>query len=232
MVGAGGKRRLRRPIYLPDLQEGSVYLYYAIQAQREQIEGFGLVRAWPDQTNEGLAIALEFSQPLVGTQDFDKLVTFAETIAARLSARDAFAGSLIIARGSKVLDGSVAGVKASHGGTVGELDPEQIFYMMTRGIPRAEAVRVLVEGYFEEVVQRLEDDAARSGRRDAVIGERRSAVLRGFGANEVPVCRFCCGHFLSPRVPRLRSDATARKPATSTSNRFVTDARCGSATRR
>ena len=47
--------------------------------------------------------------------------------------------------------------KASHGGTVGELDPDQIFYMMTRGIPRAEAVRVLVEGYFEEVVQRLED---------------------------------------------------------------------------
>ena len=48
-------------------------------------------------------------------------------------------------------------VKASHGGTVGELDQEQIFYMMTRGIPRAEAVRVLVEGYFEEVVQRLDD---------------------------------------------------------------------------
>jgi Fe-S cluster assembly scaffold protein SufB len=51
----------------------------------------------------------------------------------------------------------VDNVKASHGGTVGELDPEQIFYMMTRGIPRAEAVRVLVEGYFEEVVQRLDD---------------------------------------------------------------------------
>src|SRR3712207_1879181 len=48
-------------------------------------------------------------------------------------------------------------VSASHGGTVGELDEEQIFYMMTRGIPRLEAVRVLVEGYFEEVVQRLED---------------------------------------------------------------------------
>ena len=48
-------------------------------------------------------------------------------------------------------------VKASHGGTVGELDQDQIFYMMTRGLPRAEAVRVLVEGYFEEVVQRLDD---------------------------------------------------------------------------
>ncbi len=49
-------------------------------------------------------------------------------------------------------------VSASHGGTVGELDEEQIFYMMARGIPRSEAVRVLVEGYFEEVVQRLDDE--------------------------------------------------------------------------
>jgi len=49
-------------------------------------------------------------------------------------------------------------VSASHGGTVGELDEEQIFYMMARGISRAEAVRTLVEGYFEEVVQRLDDD--------------------------------------------------------------------------
>lgn len=48
-------------------------------------------------------------------------------------------------------------VSASHGGTVGELDEEQIFYMMTRGISRADAVRTLVEGYFEEVVQRLDD---------------------------------------------------------------------------
>lgn len=48
-------------------------------------------------------------------------------------------------------------VSASHGGTVGELDEEQIFYMNTRGLPRSEAVRILVEGYFEEVVQRLED---------------------------------------------------------------------------
>ena len=48
-------------------------------------------------------------------------------------------------------------VSASHGGTVGELDEEQIFYMMTRGVSRHEAVRILVEGYFEEVVQRLED---------------------------------------------------------------------------
>ena len=48
-------------------------------------------------------------------------------------------------------------VSASHGGTVGEVDEELVYYMMTRGLTRAEAVRLLVEGYFEPVVTRLED---------------------------------------------------------------------------
>lgn len=63
-------------------------------------------------------------------------------------------------------------VSASHGGTVGELDEEQIFYMMTRGITRAEAVRTLVEGYFEEVVQRLDDPGL-----EALVRQRIGAKL-------------------------------------------------------
>ncbi len=63
-------------------------------------------------------------------------------------------------------------VSASHGGTVGELDEEQIFYMMARGIPRSEAVRVLVEGYFEEVVQRLNDPQL-----EALVRRRIAAKL-------------------------------------------------------
>ena len=68
----------------------------------------------------------------------------------------------------------VDNVKASHGGTVGELDEEQIFYMMTRGISRAEAVRVLVEGYFEEVVQRLDDPGL-----EELVRRRIAEKLRG-----------------------------------------------------
>jgi Fe-S cluster assembly scaffold protein SufB len=65
-------------------------------------------------------------------------------------------------------------VSASHGGTVGELDEDQIFYMMTRGVSRGEAVRVLVEGYFEEVVQRLEDEGL-----EALVRRRVAEKLRG-----------------------------------------------------
>jgi Fe-S cluster assembly protein SufD len=68
----------------------------------------------------------------------------------------------------------VDNVKASHGGTVGELDEEQIFYMMSRGVPRAEAVRVLVEGYFEEVVQRLEDPGL-----EELVRQRIAEKLKG-----------------------------------------------------
>ncbi len=52
----------------------------AIVAERATVDGFGLVRAWPDEEEGSLALAVEFSQPLVGTQDFDRLLTFAEPV--------------------------------------------------------------------------------------------------------------------------------------------------------
>ena len=49
-----------------------------IAAKREAVKGFGLVAAYPDQKGEELAIALEFSRPLVGTQEFDSLLAVAD----------------------------------------------------------------------------------------------------------------------------------------------------------
>lgn len=50
-------------------------------------------------------------------------------------------------------------VSASHGGTVGEVDEHLVFYMRTRGISRADAIRILVEGFFEPVIEQFEDEA-------------------------------------------------------------------------
>ncbi len=49
-------------------------------------------------------------------------------------------------------------VSASHGGTVGELDEDAIFYMQSRGLDRTSAVRVIVEGFFEPLVSELQDE--------------------------------------------------------------------------
>ncbi|HLM53345.1 MAG TPA: alpha-2-macroglobulin [Pseudoxanthomonas sp.] len=45
-----------------------------IKATQEKVEGFALANAYPDQHDSDLAIALEFSRPLVGSQNFDRLL--------------------------------------------------------------------------------------------------------------------------------------------------------------
>ncbi|MEX2159510.1 MAG: Fe-S cluster assembly protein SufD [Dehalococcoidia bacterium] len=45
--------------------------------------------------------------------------------------------------------------RCSHGATVGPVDREQIFYLQSRGIPHDEAERMLVEGFFSEVLERV-----------------------------------------------------------------------------
>jgi FeS assembly protein SufD len=46
-------------------------------------------------------------------------------------------------------------VSASHGATSGQIDEEQLFYLMVRGISRPEAERIIVQGFFEPVLQRI-----------------------------------------------------------------------------
>lgn len=44
-------------------------------------------------------------------------------------------------------------VKASHGATIGQLDKEQLFYLTTRGISKDQAQRLLLQGFFQEVIE-------------------------------------------------------------------------------
>lgn len=46
-------------------------------------------------------------------------------------------------------------VRCTHGATVGPIDPEQIFYLMARGIPKIEAEKVIVEGFFDPLMQKI-----------------------------------------------------------------------------
>ena len=52
-------------------------------------------------------------------------------------------------------------VKASHGATMGQLDKEQLFYMKTRGFSDNQAKNLLVKGFCEEVIAKIELDSLR-----------------------------------------------------------------------
>lgn len=48
-------------------------------------------------------------------------------------------------------------LKCSHGATMGNIDPHQLFYLQSRGFSEVEARRMLVLAFFEEIIAKLND---------------------------------------------------------------------------
>lgn len=61
-------------------------------------------------------------------------------------------------------------VKASHAATVGKIDEEQVFYLESRGVKRAEAEGLIVDGFLSEVVTRIEDPMIISKFKGKLVG--------------------------------------------------------------
>ena len=52
-------------------------------------------------------------------------------------------------------------VRCTHGATVGKLEMEPLFYLKSRGIPQAEAEKIVVEGFFDPIFQRIPFEGVR-----------------------------------------------------------------------
>jgi Fe-S cluster assembly protein SufD len=52
-------------------------------------------------------------------------------------------------------------VKCAHGATVGELDRNALFYLASRGLPPAEAKKLMLQGFIAELFEGIEEDGAR-----------------------------------------------------------------------
>ena len=74
--------------------------------------------------------------------------------------------NLLLSKGAKadsvpMLEIEANDVRCTHGVAVGPVDEEQAFYLMSRGIPPAEAEHLIVEGFFLEVLKRLPTEILR-----------------------------------------------------------------------
>jgi Fe-S cluster assembly protein SufD len=67
-------------------------------------------------------------------------------------------------------------VRCTHGSTSGRVDDQQVFYAMTRGYTRQEAVRMIVAGFFQQVFDRITIESVREALGEA-IGRRVRAIL-------------------------------------------------------
>jgi Fe-S cluster assembly protein SufD len=66
-------------------------------------------------------------------------------------------------------------VRCTHGSTSGRVDDQQLFYAMTRGYTRREAVRMIVAGFFQQVFDRITIESVRDALGEA-IGRRVSDI--------------------------------------------------------
>jgi Fe-S cluster assembly protein SufD len=59
-------------------------------------------------------------------------------------------------------------VRCTHGATVGRVDRDQLFYLMSRGLSRQEAERLIVRGFFQDVLDRIDLDPVREALAEAL----------------------------------------------------------------
>lgn len=78
-------------------------------------------------------------------------------------------------------------VKCSHGATIGRLNPDELFYMRTRGIPMAEAKLLQQMAFAYEVLEKISSDQLRE--RMQVLVEKR---LRGEFSRCQNCSKNCC----------------------------------------
>lgn len=61
-------------------------------------------------------------------------------------------------------------VVCGHGSTCGKLDEDSLFYLLSRGIPKAEAETMLVRGFIAELIDPIEDEALNDALQGIVDG--------------------------------------------------------------
>jgi Fe-S cluster assembly protein SufD len=68
-------------------------------------------------------------------------------------------------------------VRCTHAAAVAQIDPEQLHYLRSHGLPIEEAKRLVIEGFLEALVERLEPGPVRAA--VSVALERRLGEILG-----------------------------------------------------
>ena len=75
-------------------------------------------------------------------------------------------------------------VRCTHGATAGQIDPAILFYLMSRGLTKFQARKMIMDGFFEEVVLRFGLES---------VTEPPPSVGRVKSGAAAPACRVISG---------------------------------------
>jgi Fe-S cluster assembly protein SufD len=60
-------------------------------------------------------------------------------------------------------------VRCTHASTIGKIDDEELFYLLSRGISEKDARQIIVEGFFDPIMQRIPFDGVRARFKKAIV---------------------------------------------------------------
>jgi len=69
-------------------------------------------------------------------------------------------------------------LRCTHGVTAGKIDPDHLFYLMSRGLSRKQAERTIVEGFFEPLLARVPVESIRGRLGRAIVEKLGNEVTR------------------------------------------------------
>ena len=59
-------------------------------------------------------------------------------------------------------------VRCTHGATVSQVDKEKLFYLKSRGLNNSEAMRIIIDGFFEPFILRIENESLRNNLKNLI----------------------------------------------------------------
>lgn len=134
----------------------------ALDEQRQAHFHTRVVHAAPHTTSRQLFKNIADGQAIAS---FDGLVTIMK--GADGSSAQQTNHNLLLSSKARIdtrpqLDIHADDVKASHGATVGRPNPDELFYLRSRGLPATQAMTVLMRGFTDDVLSYFTNESARS----------------------------------------------------------------------
>jgi Fe-S cluster assembly protein SufD len=154
------------------LSRNQIFARFDGEHSQANISGVALLRG---HQHCDTTILVEHFVPHCGTRELLKTVLGDES-------RGVFQGKIIVAPGAQKTDAKMMAkalllsdeaefaskpeleifaddVQCGHGATSGQIDAGQLFYLLSRGIPRAEAEQLLIEAFLDDAIDAVGDEA-------------------------------------------------------------------------
>lgn len=114
-----------------------------------------MVHKAPETSGEALLRAVVSNKAKIVLQGLVKVEKGAQKTNSFLLQKALLLSSKAEAEAVPMLEIKADDVKCSHAATVGTIDEAELFYLMSRGISRLKAERMIVEGFLSEIKRRI-----------------------------------------------------------------------------